>query len=129
METRYKVCWYASIFIVNQKYVQMRFYLYFKNTVAFFITISMLLIRKCMQLENISFCIKKCFLFEFITKTSIQPPFQNFQLWYQAQTTFSSHFGLFKKVSFSIQIQIILQTVFLWKYVKRVSLSFYVIFK
>ncbi len=35
MQTRYKVCWYASIFIVNQKYVQMRFYLYFRNTEDF----------------------------------------------------------------------------------------------
>jgi hypothetical protein len=113
MQTRYKVCWYASIFIVNQKYVQMRFYLYFTNTEDFFVTISMFLTKQCIQLKNILFCIKKCFLFEFITKTLIQPSFQIFSYDTKLRRHFQAILACLRKFHFQFKYRLFYKLFFM----------------
>jgi len=97
--------WYCKIF-------QMQWYLFgqkkcirtilnsWTKSLLTFVTISVPLTIQCIEHENISFCSKKCLIWEFVAEKSILSSFQISQSWYSTQTTFSSHFGLFKKISF-----------------------------
>ena len=54
--------------------------------------ISLPLKRHSIELENTSFCIKKYFLFESMTKISIKSSLKNFQPWYYNEKFFQNHF-------------------------------------